>query len=82
MLAKIPIGHVVKDYYDGATHIVICDDYVTHDPEELKRINDRIIDIYVQNQLSQYRKKHGLPPETPINYTLVDPEDMPKEEPQ
>lgn len=80
MLCEIPIGHVVNDYYNGATHIVVCDDYITTDPEELKRMNDRVIDIYINDRLRKFRREHGLPPDTLVNYILVDPEDMPKEE--
>ncbi len=26
-ISNFPLGHVVKDYYVGNTHIIVCDDY-------------------------------------------------------
>lgn len=39
----LPDGHVVKDYYIGHTHILICDDYYRDKtPEELEAVRERI----------------------------------------
>lgn len=39
-------GHIVKDFYEGNTHIIICDDYCRNTTEEeTKAILGRIAEI-------------------------------------
>ena len=48
------IGHIVKEWYDGNTRCIICDDYCRNKtPEEVEAILDHIADIAYPNLYAQ-----------------------------
>ena len=51
-------GHVVKDFYVGHTHIVICDDYCRDKtPEEVKETMRRIARIAIGSMRAATEEK-------------------------
>lgn len=54
------VGHIVKEYYDGNTHIIICDDYCRDKtPEDVEAILDRIAEIAYPNLLKQEMERRA-----------------------
>lgn len=43
--------HIVKDYYDGRTHIMIADNYCVRTKEEVDAILNRCKQIYINAYL-------------------------------
>lgn len=51
---------VIKDYYNGPTHIRIHDDAITHDPEEIERIHRETSRIIISALVAQEMKKREM----------------------
>ncbi len=52
------MGHIVKEWYDGNTHCIICDDYCRDTtPEEVEAILDHIADIAYPNLYAQEMRR-------------------------
>lgn len=48
------VGHIVKEWYDGNTHCIICDDYCRDKTaEEVEAILDRIATLVYPDLLKQ-----------------------------
>ncbi len=48
------VGHIVKEWYDGNTHCIICDDYCRDKtPEDVEAILDRIAKLVYPDLLKQ-----------------------------
>lgn len=48
------VGHIVKEWYDGNTHCIICDDYCRDKtPEDVEAILDRIATLVYPDLLKQ-----------------------------
>ena len=53
-----PKGHVVKDYYIGHTHIIICDDcYRDKTPEEIKAQENRLNEVCIRLMRNAYLRE-------------------------
>ena len=47
---------IIKDYYDGSTHIMIDDTYMVKTKEENDKILENIAKIWTQSELRQMMK--------------------------
>jgi len=57
-ISNFPLGHVVRDYYQGNVHIIVCDDYCRNMTKEevqakLDRIAEKVRGPYVEALLAR-----------------------------
>ena len=57
LLNPVPVGHVVRDYYIGNTHVKVCDDYVVKTQEEVDAILNRVAEIAQRALTAKYLKE-------------------------
>lgn len=54
------MGHIVKEWYDGNTHCIICDDYCRDKtPEQVQEILDRCAAIAYPSLLKQEMERRA-----------------------
>lgn len=52
------VGHIVKEWYDGNTHCIICDDYCRDlTPEEKERRRERVSEVAYELLYRQEMKR-------------------------
>lgn len=47
---------VIKEYMSGNCKITVHDDYITHDPDEIKRIIDRVSRIVIDAEIRRAKE--------------------------
>ena len=48
---------IIQDYYNGACHIIVHDDYIIHDPVEIQKSIDKISKIVYQEAFRRHMEE-------------------------